>query len=182
VGFTVNADIETSQGATQELYVRIESIVVNRVSGKVSFQVTYWIDKDHAIASSKQFAEDEEQQYTGLISNRVLYFNNTDSESVELLLPPMIKEDLSEDKEVEVPVFSTMEESKEIPYTSFDSNGDEITLYKTVTSYKNVKVGTKLESRKVINPALASDIYKLGYTSVYNTLQAYFPADNIKEN
>ena len=91
----------------------------------------------------------------------------------------MVEEDLAEKKEVEVPVFETKEVTKEVPYISFDDEGNELTLYRTVTTQEQIKTGTKIENRKVINPSLASDIYTLGYTKIRQVLEQYFPADKI---
>ena len=179
MGFIVKADLETTQGSTFELYARIESIVLNRVSGKIKYQITYWVTQDHAIKSTKVFTDSDQQKYQGLVSERILVYTKDLPEGSEIVLPHMIEEDLAEDKEVEVPIFETVETSEEVPYVSFDNEGNEITLYRTVTSVKEVKVGSTYEIRRVINPALACDIYKLGYGSLKRVLEKFFSADSI---
>ena len=179
MGFIVNADLETTVGSTTSLYVRIESIVLNRVSGKIRYQITYWANQEYAVSSTKMYADEEEQRYQGLVGERMILYTDSNKEGVDLLLPHMIEEDLAEEKQVEVPVFETIETTKEVPYVSFDSEGNEITLYRTITSSENVKVGTTIEIRKVINPALACDIYKLGYNSLKNVLEKFFTIESI---
>ena len=53
MGFIINADLETSQGPTQELYVRVEGFSFNKVTAQLGFQVTYWIDREHAIRHNR---------------------------------------------------------------------------------------------------------------------------------
>jgi hypothetical protein len=180
MGFIIDVDLETSSGPTHEMYVRIESIVVNRVTSRVRFQLTYWIDYDHALSTNRTYVEEELKSLQGLVQERILYYENEDSEGVEMLLPHLLDEDLAEEKEVEIPIFENQDITKEVPYVSFDENGEEITLYRTVTSPQKVKVGTTVEIRKVINVELASNIFEFGYSRVKKMLENYFPTDKIK--
>lgn len=180
MGFILDVDLETSSGPTHEMYVRIESIIVNRVTSKARFQLTYWVDYDHALSTNRTYIEEELRSLQGLVQERILYYENEDSDGNEILLPNLLDEDLAEETEVEIPVFENRDISKEVPYTSFDENGDEVTLYRTVTSLERVKVGTKLEKRRVINVELASNIFEFGYSRVKKMLENYFPADKIK--
>lgn len=180
MGFRLNVDLETSSGPSQEVYVRIESLVVNRVTAKARFQLTYWIDQDHAIKTNRQYVEEEVRPQVGLIQERILYYEDEESDGVEILLPHMLEEDMAKEQDVEVPIFEEQEIKKEIPYTSFDENGDEITLYRTVTSKQNIKVGSEIEKRKVINIKLAENIFEFGYSRIKQMLESKFPSDKIE--
>lgn len=180
MGFKLNVDLETSNGPSHEVYVRIESLVINRVTATARFQLTYWIDKDHATAFNREYVEDEQKNMIGLVQERLLYFEDETSDGVEVLVPHMIEEEIAEEQEVEVPVFETKTIHKEVPYTSFDEDGDEITLFRTVTSQENVKVGSTVETRKVINISLAENIFKFGYSKVFNKLKEFFPEHKIE--
>ena len=46
MGFIINADFETNLGPTQELYVRVEGFTFNKVTALLSYQITYWVDRD----------------------------------------------------------------------------------------------------------------------------------------
>ena len=181
MGFRLNVDLETSSGPSQEVYVRIESIIVNRVTSKASYQLTYWIDQDHATATNRVYVEDEMRHSVGLIQERILYYEDEESEGVEILLPHMLEEDIAEEREVEVPIFEKQDITKEVPYTSFDENGDEITLYRSITSTQNVKVGTKVEIRKVIDIKLVENIFEFGYRKTKQMLETKFPVDKIEK-
>ena len=64
MGFIINADLETSQGPTQELYVRVEGFSFNKVTAQLGFQVTYWIDREHAIRHNRVYLEEEVKKGT----------------------------------------------------------------------------------------------------------------------
>lgn len=180
MGFKLNVDLETSNGPSHEVYVRIESLIINRVTAKARFQLTYWIDQDNAIAATKIYTDEESRNMVGLIQERILYYEDEDSDGVEILLPHMLEEDIAEEKEIEVPVMEKQTVSKEVPYTSFDENGDEITLYRTVSSEQNVKVGTEVQIRKVINIKLAENIFAFGYSRIKTMLESKFPSNKIE--
>ena len=180
MGFRLNVDLETSSGPSQEVYVRIESIVVNRVTAKARFQLTYWIDQDHAVKTNRQYVEEEIRPLVGLIQERIIFYSDKDQDGKEIILPHNIEEDMAEEKEIEVPIFEEKEEAKEVPYTSFDEDGEEVTLYRTVTSVRKVKVGTEIEKRRVINIRLAENIFEFGYSRIKQMLEKHFPSDKIE--
>ena len=180
MGFRLNVDLETSSGPSQEVYIRIESLVVNRVTAKARFQLTYWIDQDHAVKTNRQYVEEEIKSHVGLIQERIIFYSDDDQEGTEILLPHSIEEDIAEEREIEVPIFEEREEANEVPYTSFDEDGEEITLYRTVISKKNVKIGTEIEKRKVIDIKLAENIFGFGYSRIKQMLEKYFPQDKIE--
>ena len=181
MGFKLNVDLETSSGPSHEVYVRIESLVINRVLSNVRLQLTYWIDQDHATATNRQYVEEELKPLVGLIQERILYYKDEQSEGEEVILPHMLVEDIAEEREIEVPIFEQQEISKEVPYVSFDEDGEEITLYRTITSTQNVKVGTSLEKRKVIDIKLAENIFEFGYSRIKKMLEIHFPIDKIEK-
>jgi hypothetical protein len=180
MGFKLNLDLETSNGPSHEVYVRIESLVVNRVTAKARFQLTYWIDKDHATAFNREYVDEEQRNMVGLVQERLLYFEDESSEGIEIIVPHMIEEDIAEERVIEVPIYETKINTKEVPYTSFDENGDEITLLRTVTSEEQIKVGSTEEKRNVINISLVENIYKFGYSKVFNKLKEFFPENKIE--
>ena len=76
MGYILNVDLETTNGPSQEVYVRIENFAVNRVTSKARFQLTYWIDKDHATRFNKTYVEEEDRPMVGLIRDKVIYYEN----------------------------------------------------------------------------------------------------------
>ena len=180
MGYILNVDLETTNGPSQEVYVRIESFTVNRVTSKARFQLTYWIDKDHATRFNKTYVEEEDRPMVGLIRDKVIYYENDESNGVEITIPNLIQVDLAKEEEVDIPIIEEKEITKEVPYTSFDENGEEIKLYRTVTSIEKVETGSKKEKRNKIDAKLGENIFKFGYEKIKIELGELFPIDKIE--
>mgnify|MGYP007020043379 CR=1 FL=1 len=72
-------------------------------------------------------------------SSKIVYYADYKKEGEEFNIDNLYKVPMYEEVEVEEPSFETKEVSKEVPYVSFDENGEEITLYHTVTKKEKVK-------------------------------------------
>jgi hypothetical protein len=180
MGYILNVDLETSNGPSHEVYVRIESFKVNRVTSKARFQLTYWIDKEHASRFNKTYVEEEDRPMVGLVRDKVIYYENDESEGVEKTVPNLIEVDLAREEEVTIPTLEEKEVTKEVPYTSFDENGEEIKLYRTITSIEKIETGMKKEMRKMIDPKLAANIFEFGYEKIKIELGKIFPSKKIE--
>ena len=180
MGFKINVDLETSEGPSHEVYVRIESLTYNKVTNEVSLQLTYWLDQSYALAFNRAYLDEEPKNAIGLIQERLLYFEDNDSEGKEILLPHFFKASVSTTKEIEVPIFEEKEVKKEVPYTSFDEEGDEITLYRTVSVKDKVKVGTKVEVKEVVDTSLLDNMFGFVYNKVKEELIKWFPEKTIE--
>ena len=84
-------------------------------------------------------------------------------------------------EEIEFPIYEEQETVEEVPYVSFDENGDEITKYKDQINLVKVKVGTKKEIRNKINPEIITNLYEFAYKVVKNKLAELFPEDKIEK-
>jgi len=182
MGYTISADLETSQGPSEEVYVRIESFTFNKVTSEARFQLTYWMDKESAHKCNRVYLDEEEKNLTGLIQERVLHFNDDEPEGKEILFPHMLVNFLTVEEEVEIPIFDTVEVAEEIPYTSFDEEGEEITLYRTVKSKKKVKTGTKKEVKRIIDHSLTNNYMEFGYKLVGKMLLEHFTSKQIENS
>ena len=178
MGFKLNVDLETSSGPSQEVYVRIESLTYNKVTSEIMLQLTYWSSRKEALRFNRTYLEEEARNAIGLISERVIYFNGEIED--EILLPHFLKGSIATRQEVEVPIYETQLTDKEIPYVSFDDNGDEITLYRTVQTKEDVQVGTKIETKQVIDQSVLNDTFGFAYSLVKKELTKWFPKDNIE--
>lgn len=179
MGFILDVDLETSEGPSHEVYVRVESLTFNKVTSMVQFQITYWQDQKHAIKFNRTTLDEEVRSATGLIQERVLYFEDTDSDGVEILFPHHMKIPMTSRSEVEVPKYETQTVEREVPYVSFDENGDEITKYRTVVREEKVKVGVETTVKETINTALLSDIMGFIYGKIKEKLSEFIPVDKI---
>lgn len=180
MGFKLNVDLETSEGPSHEVYIRIESFSFNKVTSEVMFQLTYWIDQTHAKAFNREFLDQDTKNAVGLIQERILYFPDQTSDGEEILLSHHYIVEAAEEREIEIPVFETKLIQKEVPYTSFDENGEELTLYRTVTSEEQVQTGNEKHIKKVIDPKLIKDIFEFCYRVTKTKLMEYFPEDKIE--
>lgn len=179
MGFVLNVDLETSQGPSHEVYVRIESLSFNKVTSMVQFQITYWIDQEHAIRFNRTTLEEPKRNAVGLVQERVLYFENDDSEGVEILFPHHLKVPLVTKKETEIPEYGIKSIEKEVPYISFDENGDEITKYRKVMKEERVQIGVKKEVLEVIDTSLLGNIMEFCYDKIKEMLIKHIPEDSI---
>jgi len=180
MGFKLNVDLETSEGPSHEVYVRVESLTYNKVTNEVSLQLTYWLDQSYALAFNRAYLDEEPKNAIGLVQERLLYFNGNDSEGIEILLPHFLKTTVTTTKKVEIPVYEERVGKKEVPYTSFDEEGEEITLYRTVTVKDKVKVGTKEEVRDVVDTSLLDNMFGFVYSKVKEELVKWFPDKTIE--
>ena len=68
----------------------------------------------------------------------------------------------------------------EVPYVSFDENGEEITKYRKIEEDKRVEVGTKEEERHIINNEMLFNIQETCYNDLRIKLTEFFPEDSIE--
>lgn len=179
MGFVLDVDLETSEGPSHEVYVRVESFTFNKVTSLVQFQITYWQDRDHAIRFNRATLDEPVRNANGLVQERVLYFKDEASDGEEILFPHHMKVPLTVNTEIEVPNYEMKQVEKEVPYVSFDENGDEVTKYRTVVKEEKVKVGTTVEVKERIDHSLLGNIIGFIYDKIKDKLSEYIPADKI---
>jgi len=181
MGFVLNADLETNLGPTQELYVRVEGFTFNKVTAQLSFQITYWVDREHAIKHNRVYLDEEVKGMVGLVQNKMIYFDTPESEGKELQLAQFHKVLVSTEQETDIPVFEEQMIEEKVPYVSFDENGDEVTKNRIITKPKKVQVSSKKESRSVIDLKAFDDIYGYCYNRLKNYLSTFFPVEAIEK-
>ena len=69
MGLVIKADIETNQGPTKELYIRIDSYKVNRTVGQITFTTTSWLTKRYADRFLRTYIEEEFKRRVDAIFN-----------------------------------------------------------------------------------------------------------------
>ena len=68
------------------MYVRVEGFTFNKVTAQLSFQITYWIDRESAIKHNRVYLDETVKGMVGLVQNKVIYFDTDESEGKELVL------------------------------------------------------------------------------------------------
>jgi len=181
MGIRLQVDLETNRGPTNELYIRIDFFKINRTVGTITFTTTLWLNKELADNSLKKLASDEIRPSVGLINPKVIYYEDIDSDGVnatfeELYTVPMVNE-----KEIEEDIYEIKKVTKEVPYTSFDEEGEEITLYKRVEAEEKIKTGTKINKVEIVDYSILNNLEEFCYNHVVKTLSEVLPEDKIEK-
>ncbi len=181
MGFRLNVDLETGSGPTQEAYIRIDNYRFNKVTSEIVLTTTTWLNKDKASSFNRKYLDEDLKNAEGLVAANVLYYDNPESEGVDVTIPILFKASLAETKEIEFPTFEKKEVIEQIPFVSFDSNGDEITKYRDELVTKEVQTGSYKEKKEVINIEVLNNLYEFSYNVVKNKLAELFPIDKIEK-
>jgi len=180
MGFVLNVDLETSEGPSQEVYVRIESLTYNKTTSEIRFQISYWQNRDKAIRFNRTYLQEEKNNAVGLIQEGVIYFKDEKSDGVQITFNQHMKVYTVVEEEVEIPIYENKQITKEVPYVSFDDNGDELILYRTVNLEEQVQTGTSKKVEQVISGGVLDDTFGFCYGKIYEELLRYFPKDKIQ--
>jgi len=169
MGLQLNVDLETNQGPSQQVYIRIEQVTIRKHDGKMFVTTTGWLDENV-------------DQHVGPISEQVLYYKGKSKEGVEVSIPNLFVIDLVKEQEVIKPIVEKKIKMVKQPYVSFDENGDEITLEKELPVEVEEVIGEeKIVERKVDFSILKEEnIFDLAYQKILEGLQGIFPKKAIK--
>jgi len=181
MGFKLNVDLETSSGPTQEAYIRIDNYRFNKVTSEIVLTTTSWLDIDKAHNFNRQYLEEPLKNAVGLIGAEVLYYPDAESEGEEITIPNVFKANVVVEQEVEFNTYKEVEKLVQVPYVSFDFNGDEITKYKDEIVVEKEIASSYKEVRKVIDPSVISNLYEYSYGVVKQNLKKLFPEETIEK-
>jgi len=181
MGIRLQVDLETNRGPTNELFVRIDHIKINRTVAKVVFSTTLWLNKGLADNSLKKLADDPIKPSIGLVNPKVIYYPNKKSEGLDAEFDDLYEIPLVVEKDIEEDILETTKVTKEVPYISFDENGDEITLYRTVQSEEKKKVGTEVITKKIVDYTVLNRIEEFCYNHVVKKLSEVLPEEKIEK-
>ena len=181
MGLLLKADLETSAGATEEAYARIDTYRVDKVSSRIGFAVTYWKNKKAAHKYNRVYLEDNLKNATGLFSNKIVLYRKDDLVGVEYDLPTFLRLDIAKKVEIEEPILERVTVQESVPYVSFNEEGEEPTKYRTVEKSTNKQVGTNKVEKFLIDNTILSNIPKHCYEFLINELKQLLPGVEIKE-
>lgn len=179
MGFILDVDLETSEGPSHEVYVRVESLTFNKVTMEVGFQLTYWESKEYAEKFNRISTDEQPNNCVGLIQERVLYFEDDESDGKEVLFPHHLRTKVVKVEQVEIPVFETKIIEEEVPYVSFDQDGEEVTKYRTVVTEEEVQVGVEIKEKELFDYSALSNIFEFAYNHTKKILGELIPEDKI---
>lgn len=181
MGIVIEADIETNQGPTNKLYFRIDSYKVNKTVGDITFTTTSWLNQDHGANFLRYFYDEALKSAIGLVSSKLIYYKTVKAKGKEININNLYKVPMYKVVQIEEPVFTSQSVSKEAPYVSFDENGDEVTLYKTITHQEQVQSGTKKVTKKLMDYSVINNLEDFCYEYLAKQLEEYFPKKLIKK-
>lgn len=182
MGLQINADLETIHGPTQEAYIKIDSIRLNQVMGEVKFTTSAWLTKEYADRFKRVYFDEPGKNAKGILPSKVVYFENDDSDGEDIEFSNFYIKRLVVEKEVETPIYEQKEKQEELPYITFDSEGNEITKYRTSISKVKEQVGTKKEIKELIDYSISTNIFGFCYGELKKDLSELFGKENIKDN
>lgn len=180
MGLRINAEVETNRGPTTELYFRIENWKVNLTLGQIRYTTTCWLSKKYADQFLREYYDEPLKNSVGLVSSKLVYYNDDIKDGKELDIPNSHTMYMYEEKEIEVPIYEEKEVSKELPYISFDENGEEITLYRTVKQKEDVLVRTESVTKKVMDYSV-NNLEEVTYKNFKQFLQNEFLEEHIEQ-
>lgn len=181
MGLRLNVDLETNQGPSSEVYIRIDNWKINKTTNDIVFTTTSWLDKSFADAFLRTYYDEPLKNSIGLLSPKVVYYKDDKSDGEEIVIDNLHKLPMVVEKEIEIPQYSIKKVNKEVPYVSFDENGDEITLYRTVTSDEEIQSGVIKEVKQVVDYGVISRLGEFCYDALKEHLGQYFPIDKIEK-
>jgi len=179
MGLVINLELETNRGPTKELFFRIDSYRINSTVNEVIFTTTTWLSKEYADKTLRKYVEQPIQPSVGLVSNKVIDYSS-DTNGREIVTENLYKLQMSKISDVEEPIYEEKEISKEHPYISFDEEGNEITLYRTVTTKEKVQVGVVKKNKELVDYSFLDNLKLNCYSHLKKELSKVFPEDNIK--
>lgn len=172
MGILIKEQFETNKGPVDELYITVEAFSVNKWTSEISFGVSVWKSKEQGEKPLRTYLEDEIDM-EGMISPNVVWKDKDIALASFSLLPMYIEQ------EVEVDKFEEQTKTEEVPYVSFDENGDEITLYRTKETTENIKVGTEKVIKKVMNYNIINSLQENIDLYLKQELSKIFPEQNL---
>lgn len=180
MGLVLKVDLDTSRGSTQEAYIRIETCRINKVQAQLEFTTTCWINKKAAGSFYRKYLDDPLTNAGGLINKEVVYYKDeNDIKGTEVSIENFYKVHTVKEITVEEPVYETKVVKKEVPYISFDENGDEVEKVKTVEKEEKVQVDTLVKKRKLIDYSLMEKPFEFAYQYLKDELSKFFPKSKI---
>ena len=115
-----------------------------------------------------------------MIKREVVYYSDSeDLDGKEVTLDNYFKVSTVNEVTVEEPVYKKQVVVKEVPYVSFDENGDEVEKIKIVEREEDVQVDTISKKRKLIDYSLMEKPFELAYKHLKDELSKHFPKDKI---
>lgn len=181
MGLRLNVELDTNRGATNEAYIILETVRFNRVNTRVEFTTSFWVNKQAAEAFQKKEVGGELGSSEGMLQREVIYYKDKeDYEGTEITLPNYFMADVFRKKVIKEPLYEEKEVEKEVPFVSFDEEGNEVIKKRKIIKLEQVKVGENKIEKKLFDTSVISNIFEYTYIQLKEQLTQYFPADKLE--
>lgn len=183
MGLVIENEIETNVGEVTNAYVTIQSYTVRKNIGEISFSIAYYTDEKYSKMSCHEYLED----LTDIIQLpveatfnpiEVLYYKDNEWNTVSFPLNMKVK--FTEKIETPILEIEKIPIEKEIPYISFDSEGNEIEKIRKKVVFEEVKKEIGKEERNKIDWSLVNNPLSFAYQKLAEELKKNMPDLKIK--
>ena len=108
------------------------------------------------------------------------FYKDADSLGEDISIPNFFKFVPTYKGTVETPIYEVKEVTEEIPYVSFDSEGDEITLYRTKIKQEKVKIGSEKVEKVFYDKEAINKPIEYCYKELKARLGEIIPVDKLE--
>lgn len=163
MGLLIKGDFESEIGQLDQLYICIDGFTYRKADNTLFAPVALFLD---------------ETKQRSIIRKLIDY--TKDKNGIEIELPSIVKIPVVKEVETVEDIFETQLVEEEIPYISFDEEGEEVTKYRTVSKQVQVKVGEKVIT--VVEPdisILQQDVFTTIYKYIEKEVKELLPFASI---
>ena len=153
MGLLIKGDWETEKGQFQQIYLCIENFSYRKAKNQINVNISYWP------------AHDCTKDGTNSIINRAILYEG--KKEIDISFPANVVIDLHEEVSAMEPIYEVREVTEEVPYISFDENGDEVTKYREILTEQKIQINEEKVTKKVKNiDIIKEDIFKTIYNKI----------------
>lgn len=189
MGLIIRSQLETDIGHIDSPYVVISDYKISKTSAEIGYRISYFTSKEYWKQSLPYEVSDLEIHRSLPLEARfspsnVLYPHNDDGALrwVEVNFPQYFNIKLSEVTEVEVPIIEEKEVKKQIPYVTFDSEGNELIKYDEEIIIEKVEVGKEKVKKELIMHKYFDNPMEFAYNHLKQELSSLLPEIIIEDN
>ena len=185
MGLIIKNEIDTHIGAITNLYAVITQYRVHRRSGQIRANVEYFTSKETYQSTLRKYVDEINPNNpidgSQLLVEDVVCYDKKDKPT-EVKLPVHLDYNFSIEKEVEIPIFEIQKTEEEVPYVSFDKDGNEIKKTRNTIRHNQVQVRVDKKIESVIDWGLVENPLKYIYTRLKEDLHSLSTNFVIEEN
>ena len=171
----LEGNIETNIGPVDNIYVKIDSLTIDKLKGTLTYSVMYWQDKATS-ETFKHLSHDPNISQTTrkiISSNEILVYNEK-NKPTSISLPTVKRFEVLDSKEVEIELISSRMVRKDVPYVSFNSDGEEVEKMRSELVQEDFVSGTEVKKEYFFNEEILTNPFKLCYDNLKETISKEF--------